>query len=421
MLKLSYLLAIVIVRRNLVVSAEDNEQAETPAVRISTLANKDRSEAWGSIELLGGGSSYEFVKALFGSSLHCKYEPIRMSEPVDCCEKPDPAVASGAILLVDRGKCSFADKAFYAQSAGAVGMILINSDQAIPRLPAAFMNVTEEHEPEITIPVTAIRQSAGSALKKILSRETIVLGAVVAKKWSKEGTYLTGPCSQQYNDKHNIDEKVHYDGVEMLSADGGLLTTAENSSFEYLRAEFGGPIPNYPTHAVELVRSEPMNGCEELTNSSDLKGKVALIWRGGCSFTKKSEYAEAAGAIGVLVVNNSDVLVTMAGGDILEDEVTIFTAMIGKSAGEELKDMAKSGIQIKLKSTDVMASDWDSIETTTLIEEWPEDAAARKERYNQLLLLHDPSKSTSGHSTRLAMVNKIYEEAEAYWNEENEL
>jgi hypothetical protein len=404
-------------------SAQDDAGSsakETPAIRISSNANNDRTEAWGSIELLGAGKEYEFVKATFGGSLHCEREPIRMSPDPECCSAPDPAVAAGAILVVERGTCSFADKAYFAQKSGAVGVIMINSDQAIPRLPAAYMLVNEESDPEVTIPMVAVRRSAGDALKKILAREDRVVGALVAKKWTKQGTFLTGPCSVRYNQEFKTEDKVHYNGIELISADGGTVT-AGDVEVEYLRADFGGPLPRYPEHTAELAVAEPANGCSGLTNADAMAGKIALVWRGGCPFTAKSANAEAAGAVAVLVVNNSNVLLTMAEGDILEDVVTVFTAMVGKRAGDALRAAVEAGggsVAAKLAQTEVMASDWDSIEMTTQIEEWPEEAEGRKERLERLLALHDPARSETGHPDRLAMVRKIYEEAEAYWGDE---
>eukprot|EP00941_MAST-03F_sp_MAST-3F-sp1_P001785 g1785.t1 len=335
---------------------------------------------------------------------------------------PDPAVASGAILVVDRGGCSFADKAFYAQQAGAVGMVLANSDQAIPRLPAAFMTVKEEVDPEITIPVVAVRRTAGLALKKIIEREETVVGSIVAKRWTKEGTHFTGPCSEKYSKQHSTEEKVFYNGVEVTTADGGEVTvlsgTSKGDSFEYLRANFGGPLPNYPSFQAELYTSEPKDACEAFQNAGLMAGKVALVFRGGCPFTVKAKMAEAAGAVGMLIVNSDNVLLTMAEGTITEEEVTIFTAMIGKDAGVRISAAAEKGVSISFSLTEVMAADWDSLETTSLIEDWPEDEEGRKDRLEQLLSLHDPARTATGHPTRLAMVRKIYEETEAYWSEE---
>ena len=58
--------------------------------------------------------------------------------------------------------------------------------------------------------------------------------------------------------------------------------------------------------------------CEPLTNAEDVRGKVVLVWRGGCAFTQKAHEVEAAGGRAVVVVNSKDVLLTMAEGEILD-------------------------------------------------------------------------------------------------------
>lgn len=47
------------------------------------------------------------------------------------------------------------------------------------------------------------------------------------------------------------------------------------------------------------------DGCETLTNAADVAGKIVLIDRGTCAFQIKANNAEAAGAAGVIIVNNA--------------------------------------------------------------------------------------------------------------------
>ena len=161
------------------------------------------------------GCRYEFVKATFGGPLHCQYEPMKLASPLDLCSTPDTEASHGAILVAYRGNCSFADKAprappaalrllaavppspahlactlprllrqwaawchrhptgsltrsapppplspqaWFAQSAGAHGVVMVNSDQSMPRLPGAYMVVPED-DPVIHIPMVAVRQA----------------------------------------------------------------------------------------------------------------------------------------------------------------------------------------------------------------------------------------------------------------------
>lgn len=49
--------------------------------------------------------------------------------------------------------------------------------------------------------------------------------------------------------------------------------------------------------------SEPNDACTALKNSYDIKGKIALVERGECSFLTKVIQAEEAGAIGAIITD----------------------------------------------------------------------------------------------------------------------
>ena len=55
-------------------------------------------------------------------------------------------------------------------------------------------------------------------------------------------------------------------------------------------------------------------GCNNLINGAALAGKIAVVYRRDCSFGLKAQKAQAAGAIGVVIINHEDGLVTMTGG-----------------------------------------------------------------------------------------------------------
>lgn len=55
---------------------------------------------------------------------------------------------------------------------------------------------------------------------------------------------------------------------------------------------------------VRMVVAEPVEGCRPITNS--LTNAVAFLLRGGCSFVTKSNNAEEAGAIAVIVADNDE-------------------------------------------------------------------------------------------------------------------
>jgi hypothetical protein len=93
------------------------------------------------------------------------------------------APATGKIVLVDRGSCSFKTKALVAQTAGAVGMILANNADGAPPGLADDPLITTP----ITIAVLAVTKSDGAALKAAMAA-----GAVTATMKRALGPDLEG-------------------------------------------------------------------------------------------------------------------------------------------------------------------------------------------------------------------------------------
>ncbi len=63
--------------------------------------------------------------------------------------------------------------------------------------------------------------------------------------------------------------------------------------------------------AVDSVRSNL--ACSSISNVADIRGNIALITRGTCTFKEKTLRAVQAGAIGVIIANNQDQILTMGG------------------------------------------------------------------------------------------------------------
>lgn len=76
----------------------------------------------------------------------------------DGCEAyPAPGALVGRILLVNRGNCTFLQKAQRAQAAGAAGLVIANN------VPGFFAPVVDD--PSVTIPVFGISQALGGQLR----------------------------------------------------------------------------------------------------------------------------------------------------------------------------------------------------------------------------------------------------------------
>ncbi|EGD81823.1 hypothetical protein PTSG_02537 [Salpingoeca rosetta] len=95
-----------------------------------------------------------------------------------------------------------------------------------------------------------------------------------------------------------------------------------------------------------IEKQNPL-GCSDRGGvSPEAKGRIAVVQRGECKFTEKTLNAQAAGAIGIVIVNDADTLdFRMAGEEGLELDIPAF--MVQKSTGATLEDtFDKNGVDI---------------------------------------------------------------------------
>ena len=105
-----------------------------------------------------------------------------------------------------------------------------------------------------------------------------------------------------------------------------------------------GDFANFdPAITATTSQTTPRNGCSPI--SEDLTGKIALIYRGTCTFGTKISYAEDAGAVGVLVINNAPGDPVAMGGDGVHTP-TIPAAMVSRADGAVLNASAPETITV---------------------------------------------------------------------------
>jgi hypothetical protein len=120
-------------------------------------------------------------------------------------------------------------------------------------------------------------------------------------------------------------------------------------SYEINTAAFGPPVPGGGlTGQIACLRDGVvdanagdltfLNGCTEATNPAQLAGKIALIDRGACGFTTKVANAQAAGAIGAIIVNNAGNAPPGLGGN--DPSITIPAISVGRRDGNRIREAA---------------------------------------------------------------------------------
>ncbi len=107
---------------------------------------------------------------------------------------------------------------------------------------------------------------------------------------------------------------------------------------------FGSTITTPITSNIVLVSdgsTTPTIGCNGLTNSASINGKIALIRRGSCTFAIKVMNAQIAGAIAVIIMNNVPGPPAAIGGT--DAAITIPSVMISQADGDRLEAALASG------------------------------------------------------------------------------
>ncbi|XP_061435403.1 protease-associated domain-containing protein 1 [Lethenteron reissneri] len=79
--------------------------------------------------------------------------------------------------------------------------------------------------------------------------------------------------------------------------------------------DFGG-VFNSRFDSINLVPSEPPDACSDLANGELLRGQIALVERGDCSFLSKTRTVERYGARAIIIADNA------------YDDITSFVDMI---------------------------------------------------------------------------------------------
>ncbi len=161
------------------------------------------------------------------------------------------------------------------------------------------------------------------------SNATVDAGVVVATSAGNEGPgagTIGSPGNAEKVIASGASTNPHFIGISVIgTVDGG-------GSFAYGAAL--GDFPNFdPAITAPYTVTTPANGCSAI--STALAGKIALINRGACTFGTKVRAAAAAGAIGVLVVNNVAGDPTAMGGD--GGATPIPAAMLGLAEGSAMK------------------------------------------------------------------------------------
>ncbi|CAI9094091.1 OLC1v1029754C2 [Oldenlandia corymbosa var. corymbosa] len=194
----------------------------------------------------------------------------------------------------------------------------------------------------------------------------------------------------------------------------------EDAEFVGVGARFGAKIVSKEKYAKQtrLIRSNPRECCSRPTNK--LSGDVIMVDRGQCKFTVKANFAEAAGASAVLIVNNQKELYKMVCDDDETDlDIKIPSVMLPHDAGSSLEKMLSnnSSVYVQLYSPERPVVDvaevflWLTAVGTIICASYWSAWTATEEAFEQDKLLKDATDEISSrkgtHTSYVMDINTI--------------
>jgi hypothetical protein len=214
----------------------------------------------------------------------------------------------------------------------------VSQDQRMAAITQLFYNVNFFHD---WYYVAGFTEVAGNGQKSNYGRGGIEGDPVHAE-------------AQDYSGTDNANMSTPADGasprmqmyVWPVTKIGVTVTAPSSVAGNYTNvgpAQFGPSTFDVTGTMVTVVDSggdDPNDGCDvPYPNAAALSGNIAVVNRGNCNFTDKVKNAQAAGAIAVVVVNNTTGLLTMAGTD---PSISIPALIMLQDEGGRVRDAAKS-------------------------------------------------------------------------------
>ncbi|MGE0127070.1 MAG: S8 family serine peptidase [Blastocatellales bacterium] len=143
----------------------------------------------------------------------------------------------------------------------------------------------------------------------------------------------------------------------VANADNGLfaqnirVNTPGNIAGSYPGAvtEFGFPLSAAYTRPA--VYAQPNDGCAPLTNGSQVNGNIAFIDRGTCTLTTKARNAQAAGAVALIIGNNTASLPASVGDDGTGSDITITSFLLAQNGGDAIRQELNGGQTVNVTLT----------------------------------------------------------------------
>ncbi|MBF0263610.1 MAG: M36 family metallopeptidase, partial [Magnetococcales bacterium] len=197
-----------------------------------------------------------------------------------------------------------------------------------------------------------------------------------------DGDPLIATLSDSSTDRDNASMSTGADGEspDMLMAlwsgsKNPTLHITQPTSMSFANVGYAKFGPSSYSVSGALVRVEDgvdpvRDGCQTPTNADALRGRIVMLHRGLCLFTEKVRFAQTAGALGVIIIDQKGIteVFPMEGTD---SAITIPAVLLLKSDGDTLDGLLASGGTVNVQLTRIQNPDVNgALDNLVVAHEW---------------------------------------------------
>lgn len=347
------------------------------------------SRFWGRLYIDGWPQTIQYFRAHFGIAPPMGKKRFVFAEPREACTDLTNAdkLTSDHVLLVNRGTCTYGQKAKIAQKTKASAIVIINNEPGLDHLPGP-----DAHD--IKFSVVSIPQQEGQLLESVYDDGPVgddgfgrkLEGYLVPINCENSGARCV-PAT--YEERKAVAELVEGGilNLQRTGSEGGSGLKPEELPLEYLLAHFGSKIA-HESLTMNLIVAKPAEACGPLEN--DVKGKAVLVRRGNCPFVKKAEEVQAAGGRIMIVGSLHPYIVRMGVEPRWKGlQTAIPVVMVSKRTYSVLvaETYMKGAISFQ-EDARVDGAVWEPLEKLHSGEGWPRSEAYVAKKYAELQQEH---------------------------------
>ncbi|RLN56386.1 hypothetical protein BBJ28_00013188 [Nothophytophthora sp. Chile5] len=363
-----------------------SSSAGTETALPASPAPEPKEPVWGRIYLRHGLAPIQYFRDNFGGPMVAREValqfPKRESDRFGCELLPPDEQAAlaaanrSAVLVVDRGECTFERKARLADQMGAAGLVVVSATDDV-------QGPADDDEGDVRIASVMIRRSAGEMLRLVAAR-TRVFGRLIPMT-CEHAPYVCAPRLEA--------EKEYIDAFTARS--GAIFSTQQQQSEgvragSFLTATYGSVLStatSFPLSTALDAAQACSEVSKEASDASPLSGKAVLLPGGGagqCSELQKVSNAQRLGAQVVLLAQRDNA--TTRSHPSVEVmwhayNITIPVLAVSSATGSTLNSLVDPSLRFAVSNG--IADAWELLAKYTQRSAWPQ----RQQRCSRTLAM----------------------------------